>query len=260
MKNIKYVASVFFIFMMMVLLSTCRHSLHPLAQLSLPQWPPSTQNIHQWPKLEAWQVQITTPQFSSSYRISPATRTITVEAETNTPISLQVYPVTEGVIFFHPAGAILPWNGHITWLNGFTAELLKKLYLSTREQNHQEDIQTFASSFNWNRMETQLKEKSTDQGNLYNPWLLDQEQIISKICSKTFTATSLNVKKTKEIQLSQQYTARYVPQNQNNEENRFILQENKLEKFLYLDQEYYIATATINSKSSLSLAINSLPL
>lgn len=96
----------------------------------------------------------------------------------------------------------------------------------------------------------------------YNPWLLDQNVIVSKIISKTFNLSSLSLKNVQEVHFEREALSSYIPENFGNAGNDFILKKNTLEKFLLQESEndFYIMTATVNSKGTLSLAINSLPL
>lgn len=262
MKKITFIASIFFCFMLMVFLSTCRHSILPSPQLSLPPWPPSTQNKHLWPELDFWEIHITTPDSQTVYHLPPDTRNFTVSENYNTCISIEACPVTKGITFFHPAGAILPWNKTLTWENGFNAELLRKLYLSSMDYNNSRDIKNFAAGFNWPLLENRLYEKQIKSGIFYNPWLLDQNVIVSKIISKSFNQSSLSLKNVQEVHFEREALSSYIPENFGNGGNVFILKKNTLEKFLLREEEndFYIMTATVNSKGTLSLAINSLPL
>ena len=108
-----------------------------------------------------------------------------------TPILL--YPLINGVQFFIPTGAVYPFgtveNGRICLSQeaGYAAGILQAI-LSVASPQNTEEKEYFCSYFNWDHFVESLGK--------YKPlYLLDEEKIITGICSGTMKAA--NIKKVK---------------------------------------------------------------
>ena len=132
-------------------------------------------------------------------KILPAgTHTEIVRFALNRTTPILLYPLINGTHFFIPAGAVYPFGNiedHRISLSqeaGYAAGILQTILSVTSPQNIEEK-EYFCSYFNWDHFVESLEKHKP----LY---LLDEEKIITGICSGTMKAA--NIKKVKTFSVS----------------------------------------------------------
>lgn len=256
MRKLCIIALFFLTLMSLVLLTSCAVARPPEYQLELPAWPP--ENNPSWPSLDCWLVEETASEGTSTRIIPSQSHHTLIQLNRQEPVAVLVYPITEELSFFKPAGCILPYNTELSWEQGFSADTLKKLYGACSE-NSTSATRDFASRFNWSKFSLALDDYQLTQ-ELYNPWLLDQYAIIKSILKEEFSKTSLSQKKCSVSVLPYPLFCDYVPQNTEGTGQSFALKETVLSKFITCQSPRNLITATVDGKEGLSLAINSVPL
>ena len=130
--------------------------------------------------------------------MSAGTQAETVQFALNRTTPILLYPLINGTQFFIPAGAVYPFgnieNNRISLSQeaGYTAMILQKI-LSVASPQNIEEKEYFCSYFNWDHFVESLEK--------HKPmYLLDEEKIITGICSGTMKAT--NIKKVKTFSIS----------------------------------------------------------
>lgn len=268
MQKIKKIQYAFFIsFCASALLASvsCTQQISSMKEISLPQWPP--ENSSEFPEIESWNITVTTADGSENFSVCAEKKTITLELEDSAPVSVLARPVNSGFQFFKPAGMIFPFEDEFSWENGFSADCLKKFYLSSTQVNSKNAAKNYASRFNWQKFSQTIKEKSEKSDIFYNPWLLDQQNIMVSIEKGNFSATKLSQKKTCSFNAAELFSefpekkifSDYIPQNFSIRSKIFILSKQKINQFLFYENSKII-TVNVESNSSFSLAINSLPI
>lgn len=273
-KKIQYAFFTLFCAGMILINVSCTQQISYTKEFYLPQWPPEnsssiSENFSAFPEVESWSITVTTAESSEnfSFNASANTQKISLELDNSAPVSILARPVTCGFQFFMPAGMIFPFENEFSWESGFSADCLKKFYLSASQANSKDAVKNYASRFNWQNFSSTIKEKSEKSGAFYNPWLLDQQSVLLSIENASFSATKLSQKKTCSINAAELFAefpeyrifSDYVPQNFCAKNESFTLSKQKINKFL-LYENSKIITVSVQSNSSFSLAINSLPI
>lgn len=268
MQKIKKIQHAFFtLFCAGALLTSisCTQQVSSIKEISLPQWPP--EHSSELPEIELWNITVTTADGSENFSVGADKKNITLELEDSAPASVLARPVNSGFQFFKPAGMIFPFEDNLSWESGFSADCLKKFYLSSTQVNSKNAVKNYASRFNWEKLSQTIKEKSEKSEIFYNPWLLDQQSILISIEKGNFSATKLSQKKTCAFNATELFAefpekkifSDYVPQNFFTKNEIFILSKQKINQFLFYEDSKII-TVNAESNSSFSLAINSLPI
>lgn len=251
--------------------TSCEHQLTPSKEISLPQWPPECScGESVWPEIEAWEITVTTAEGSENFSVCADKKSITLSMDSSSPVSLLARPVFSGYCFFKPAGMIFPFEEEFSWEAGFSSDCLKKFYISAAQNNPKNTARDYAARFNWQKITLTIKNNAKNNRAFYNPWLLDQPGILASIEDRTFTAAKLSMKKICSVTASELFKdfpensifSDYVPQNfcQENQENKiFTLSQQKLNSFLFYEN-LKIITVNAKSRTSFSLAINSVPI
>ena len=126
------------------------------------------------------------------------TQTETARFALNRTTPILLYPLINGTQFFIPAGAVYPFGNiesnriNLSQEAGYAAEILQTILSVVSPQNI-EQKEYFCSYFNWDHFVESLEKHKP----LY---LLDEEKIITGICSGTMKAT--NIKKVKTFSIS----------------------------------------------------------
>ncbi len=251
---------------------SCAQQISSTKEFCLPQWPPENYscrpgNSSAFPEIESWSITVTTADGSENFSVRPDGKKITLDLEDSSPVSILVRPVTCGFQFFKPAGMIFPFEDEFSWESGFSADCLKKFYLSAAQANSKNAVKNYASRFNWQKFSGTIKEKSEKSEVFYNPWLLDQQSILLSIENASFSATKLSQKKTCSFYAAELFAefpektilSDYVPQNFSAKNEVLILSKQKINQFLHYENSK-ILTVSVQGNSSFSLAINSLPI
>lgn len=254
--------------------TSCEHQLTPSKEISLPQWPPECScGESVWPEIEAWEITVTTAEGSENFSVCADKKSITLSMDSSSPVSLLARPFFSGYCFFKPAGMIFPFEEEFSWEAGFSSDCLKKFYISAAQNNPKNAARDYAARFNWQKITLTIKNNAKNNRAFYNPWLLDQPGILASIEDRTFTAAKLSMKKICSVTASELFKdfpensifSDYVPQNfcqedQENQENKiFTLSQQKLNSFLFYEN-LKIITVNAKSRTSFSLAINSVPI
>lgn len=268
MQKIKKIQYAFFTLFCSIAVAgniSCAQQISSAKEISLPQWPP--ENSSGLPELDSWNITVTTAGSSENFSVSAEKKTITLETDGSAPVSVTARPINSGFQFFKPAGMIFPFENEFSWEGGFSADCLKKFYLSSTQNNSKNAAENYATRFNWQKFSQTIKEKSEKSTIFYNPWLLDQQNILLSIENGNFSATKLSLKKTCSFNATELFAefpqnkilSDYVPQNFSTKNESFILSKQKINKFLFYENSKII-TVEAESNSSFSLAINSLPI
>lgn len=244
---------------------SCSQEISSEIEIPLPQWPP--ENSSGIPEISAWKVTATTADGSKTFRIGANEKILTLETSGGVPVSVLAEPVFSDFQFFCPAGMILPFENEFSWEGGFSADCLKKFYLSSVQRNSKSAVENYASKFNWAKITQSIKEKAEKSSVFFNPWLLEQEKILVSIENGTFTAAKLSLKKICTFNAAEIFKdfpenkifSDYVPQNFPQAKDSFTFSKEKNSKFLFYENSKII-TVEVQSNSSFSLAINSLPI
>ncbi len=253
-----------------ILQISCANSETRPATVVFPQWPPENKN--NWPPLSEWNITVTDGATSENFTITAERESITLELNSSAPVSVLVRPLVCGKEFFEPAGMIFPYEKNISWESGFCTETLQKFYLNAMISNSKENCRNYAAKFNWEKFIQTINTKIKDSKKFYNPWLLNQEDILTSISAENFSASKFTIKKTKNFSSEKLFNTlqktplhSYIPQNISfsEESETFSLSTLKLNKFLLYDESEFfnskIVTVSVQD-STFSLAVNSLPL
>lgn len=233
--------------------------------LKLPEWPPEKSYGINYPALQEWKISINYGFASSSFNLPALVPGFYLPVYSNEPVSILAWPITDGISFFEASGMIFPYSQSFDWQEGFTALILHKFYLSQKENK---EIEKWCQKVNWQKMSESLNEKSKKSPIFYNPFLLDQENILSALINKELSASLFNLKKTSSVPISAfrenknfDYLSSYIPQNLAIKLNSCVsMKENWNSNFLCLSEPKEIVTASIDSSEILSLTYNLLPI
>ncbi len=100
----------------------------------------------------------------------------------NEPLPILVYQKENNFISSRPYGCIYPYSTCASQKCGFASSVFYNLYMSSSAPSEQ--VREYCSRFNWKRF-MELIDRYED------PWLLDQENIVSKIASGKFRSTDI---------------------------------------------------------------------
>lgn len=272
--------SVFFI-----LFSSCEnsgaHFQEEIITIDLPQWPPEGKFSTNYPPLSKWKINIKSADFNNIFYYTPSSsphrpsatilckdNTITLKVLQNTPLSITAEPITTSspgkeINFFKPAGYLYPYcqENKLTWNNGFPASILNTLFNAKTKNNA--SINNFIKSFNWFKFIEIINNKIENKEELYNPWLLNRENILRKISEKKFSAVYLNLSSVYLVQRAGVESANhhkyilssFIPLN-NNEE--LLVKKSQPQQFLTSPEK--AVTITYISSKNVSLAYSFLPI
>ena len=266
-KNALYKLQFFLITLLFSsLFLSCSGEIESKIRFSLPDLP---ENITSAIKTDYWQITFSQGQDIETFIISRDSKYFTLQLSDYYPAAVLAQPFTKNTAFFKPAGIIYPYEKNLSWISGFEADTLLKLYSNNFPSNNS-TVKNFASRFNWKKFSETIQIQCLNEGNSYNPWNLNQEEILSSISNHTFTARKLNQKKCPNISrediLSNQEDIllfyNFIPLNEKSiSENSYPISSNHINEFLlYRGEKFQILTISINTDESFSLAINSLPL
>ena len=264
MKKIIYI----FVFIFLSSLISCKESYNSDIPtiFYLPVWPPADSWKDYYPAVEQWNISVNTSEASYSFSLSSTAKCFPLQISDSVPVSVTAAPLTSGIHFFKPAGTIYPFSNQLTWKNGVSATLLKKIYIASKNQLNLDD---FALQFNWQKMIDSINQKSTESKNFYNPWHLEQPVILEKIMCGKFSATCLNVKNIKVCEINDFkefsegiFLSSYIPQNFSASINGlFSVKINTEEGFLLCEKKHRLAIANISDNSDFfSLTFYDLPI
>ena len=244
--------------------------------LELPVWPPSENGSGSllYPELVNWIVEVHTASFTGKYECARGEK-ICLKVLKNETLSVTATPVCldakgRKVCFFKCAGLILPYykfseSSTLLWFNGFSAHLMQSLFRNGKQLGYDSDeLRNYISRFNWNKLEasidSNLKKCLEDQG-FYNPWLLDQTEVLNGIAYGSFKANLLNMKNVLKVDTGQnnEILSSYVPENENIKKNAQILIK-KSEVNVFSDYNLNGIMIKGDSVQKLTLEYISLPL
>lgn len=275
----------FFSALFCAICNSCANDVVYSKNILLPEWPP--ENCKNWPPLESWKITITCANSSKLLEVPAEKKSFLLEIskeESFFPVSIIVQPKTFGINFFEPAGMIFPYEKNISWQSGFSSEILKKIYLNLTISNSKENVENFVSKFNWKKFSESIKQKEESAKTFYNPWLLNEEEILKSISQESFSASLLNVKKCKNFSSSTLFNQNeenqtfhsYIPQNFSSNSDLVLSTQKINQFFLYKNNfnnveisknseeseysESKIISVYVNQDSTFLLAVNSLPL
>lgn len=200
--------------------------------------------------------------------------------EKNLPFCVTARPVVsfengEKLLFFEPCGIVYPFDfgsgnneGDFTWLQGYSAEIMKRLILASIESGYnKQEICDYLLQFNWNKFRETLILKSEAGGGekpVFNPWMLDNQVVLNYISSGSFSATYLTVKKSmtvniEEILPGKKILSSFIPENLNIEDCGKITLCKNLNGFFLVDAKK-LALINGSSEKNVSLEYISLPI
>lgn len=264
MKKLLYILA--FIFLSSVISCKESYDAEDSVIFYLPDWPPADSYMNYYPQLDEWNISVTTSEISYNFCISPAIKCFSLKIAESSPISVIAAPKTEGIHFFDAAGAIYPFSNKLTWKNGLSSTLLKKLHNKYRNLPEFSD---FISQFNWQKLIDAINQKASESKIFYNPWHVEQTTILEKISQGKFTASYLNVKNTSIHELAEfkefsegVFLSSYIPQNYSAGINELFSIKNDLkERFLLCAEKKKIAvTNSSGSNDFFSLTFYDLPI
>jgi len=275
----------FYIAVFLCLFVSCSQNLSTeIITVSLPEYPPKTENTQAYPELSRWYIQVQSQNFSQHFYTKQ--NQFSLEVNKNQPLSITATPITfiqndeipnQENLFFHPAGAIYPMNWenqiiNLTWNQGFSASLMETLFLSTTETGvTTEHMNQFLSSFNWKKLQDSIDEKvsqSYDSQTFYNPWQIDRERLLENLSCAIFSADYLKTKNLLTIQINQlkltesssrSLISSFIPENQFIQDQG-ILTVQKNQTSTYLINQKYAARITASSAKKVLLDLLYLPI
>lgn len=174
--------------------------------VQLPVWPPS--KTTDYPELSRWKITIDTP--TDSFCFFTTASSFTFSFEKNYPSSILAEPITilsdgRETLYFHPSGVIYPYsdiNNHsinLSWKDGFLAQCMHKIISSKKETGiYEEHLKTFLASFNWKKAQDVIdkkiyESKISSEKACFNPWLIDEVQLLENLCYGNFKSSFLNI-------------------------------------------------------------------
>lgn len=271
-KTLELIMNILFLLLASVFSGSCRLEYFTPKEtvvFSLPAWDENfsceNENV---PVLKKWIILVSSAEESRSFEIPGTQKTFSVKVNDTAPLSILAQSVTEeGNEFFHPAGAVFPWQKDLKWEHGFSADVLRSFYESTRGVNSPVKCKKECGKFNWERFLFEI-EKKTSESDFFNPWNLDKTSLLSNIFSKNFTLSKLKEKNCVCIRGTELFSEQeaaiifsdYIPLNKVPAgQQSFNLKKDFTNRFL-CTQKKAIITVHIANTDGFSLAINSLPL
>lgn len=170
--------------------------------INLPEYP--TDN---YPTLSGWLIKTRLNEEVQYQRLNPNSKKASVKLQKNKASPILVWPIIctpskmEEVIFFLPAGCIYPYSKEAKWNAGFSAHIFDTLL----EKNTDSSTEDFLSRFNWNKLQTNIEEKEKKaqaKSEDFNPWHLNQENILKTISSGKFSVHQIKEKDKSFVQIS----------------------------------------------------------
>lgn len=234
--------------------------------LYLPEWPPEDPWKTYYPSLDSWEITVSSSQSTYKFLLPGNIKSFPLFYEDDSPVSVSAAPITCGKSFFHASGLIFPFSNRFSWKNGFAADTLKKFYL---QYGCNPDTGIFSAQFNWNKFLETIDHKSDSENSFYNPWYIDQKVLLEKLADGKFSASYLNIKKTKTYELDQLqsfsqgiYLFKYIPQNFSTSiNNLFILNPFIQEDVFFMGNKTQTAIINLDDANEiLSLTFYDLPI
>lgn len=183
------------------------------AEFSLPKWPPQDSCGALYPELLYWEVTMICGSDRRTATAQPGRRSVSFAMPRNAPGAVTARPVTRisgeeteplPSQIFEPCGAVYPYRTDLTWLHGFSAAVLAQFYRRNEAAGTPaSDAVSYAARFNWEGFLSAAEQKSAEaeaaasaqDGEpdtlFYNPWNLDDGQILEKISAKNFRVSYL---------------------------------------------------------------------
>lgn len=253
------------------------------------------------PQLNRWLVEIYSQEIRKKFYTVDSS--VTVKVHKNEPLCILATPITsfyssptpsqpesensqelensaqtdssaikKETIFFKPAGALYPYTStKLSWSAGFSANLMKKLWNSQQVSDLEpKQINDFISGFNWKKLQTSiddkiqqsLEEKSTSKY-FYNPWLLDEQNLLENLSFGIFKTSYLTLKSVYSINTStlnaglQDYStdflSSFVPENQNFQK-KGLLSVKKNTSIPILSNNQYLTIVNYSSEKNISVS------
>lgn len=250
-------------------------------EFSLPEWDESL-GIG----LEYWLVKTYDGRGEQSVLAGNVGRTVTLEVDFERVTAILAYPITNidanhNAPFFKPAGCIYPYQETISYLHGFSSEILRELYVCNANYASDE-ISALAKQFNWQKFmqtveaKSEEAEKNPEDKKYYNPWNCNHDIIFSGIQNGSFSTSYINQAKSnitsitlsdlkassnkQELSSCASLLGSYVPENFVGES--FVLPYNEQREFISICNEgvYEIFVTFLKKEKKIVLAINSIPL
>lgn len=262
-----------YFFILGIFVCGCRQNFYSKNQIITVNLPEGDSSV---PEFSRWHIQIISQNIETDFFTSEIS--FEFEAEINQPLSIIAQPLfkiseTQESDFFKPAGAIYPYfcnNGilQLTWESGFSATLLRKLFLSGKETGvTKEHLNDFLTRFNWKKFQSAISDNiNSSSSNFYNPWFLDQERILSNLCMGIFQLSYLNLSYVYEFPVEKtgipeniSFYSSFIPENDYISKNRIITLK-KNEPILFYFSENLGANLTCTSSKKVSLEVVYMPI
>lgn len=217
-----------------------------------------------------WQIEVFSAQKSETFYTN--TPTLYFEVQKNTPLCILATPIItispedKQIIFFKPAGAIYPYSDfELSWEGGFSATLMKQLFLNAKENNHSQNyVDTFITSFNWKKFMETINQKSQENP-FYNPWQIDSTSLLEELSYGQFKSSLLTPKGVYTIEIPEELSknkyifSNYVPEIKAIFQFKKIsVQKDCINSFL-IDNNF-LALVSCSSAKNISLTKVSLPI
>ncbi|MBD5410017.1 MAG: hypothetical protein HDR53_02905 [Treponema sp.] len=248
---------------------------------SLPEWDDSL-----GVGLEYWLIKTSDGRGERSVLAGNVSRTVTLEVDFDRVTAILAYPITSidanhNAPFFKPAGCIYPYQETISYLQGFSSEILWELY-ACNANYALDEISALAKQFNWQKFAQTVEakyeeaEKNPEDKQYYNPWNCNHDTIFSGIQNGSFSTSYINQAKSnvtsitlsdlkvssnkQELSSCTSMLGSYVPENFAGES--FVLPYNEQREFISICNGfvYEIFVTFLKKEKKIVLAINSIPL
>lgn len=259
--------AVFFILLLSSLFSACSTDTFQKTEvlLKFPTWPPADPCHADYPPLDSWYVVVNYGNICVDFYMPAFAEGFPVQLNGNEPTAILAYPVTYSMKIFNPSGTVLPLWENLGWQTGFTALMLHKFYLMNKNTD---DISFFSQKINWKKINDTVSEKSLSSGFSYNPFLLNQEKILSSLNSLELSAQLFTLKKCSSVSLDHfkdqkmgTYLSGYIPQNTISALTGTVTVSRSVpSKFLCISPEPKIVLALLDSSEILSVSYDDLPI
>ena len=227
-KNYFYLAVIFVVAFVFFALHGCKAVLgEGSVSFSLPEWDESL-----GVRLEYWRVRTSDGSGEKSVLAGNLSRSVTLDVDFEKVTAIVAYPITnidadDASPFFKPAGCIYPYQDAMSYLHGFSSELLREFYAYNANYSPDE-VSTFAKKFNWQKFMSIIEAKAQEAKNnaedaqnnansagvtnntnianapsatnaakadskpFYNPWNCDYAKIFSGMQNASFSTSYVN--------------------------------------------------------------------
>lgn len=145
-----------------------------------------------------WRIQYVSPDghvVSKQENFIKTGQTVQIEFAQSRPTPVLAFLVINDAETLMPAGAIYPVNKtdniiDVSWLNGISAQILTDLLTKTDQSI--EDSQHLCDYFNWQKFQQEFAKR------IQKPWLVNQQKILEKICTGSFSVSTIKEEKSYE--------------------------------------------------------------